>query len=265
MTRAGLCVIAIGIATGGAAAQSVEFRLIERFDDTFIGPGDSGPTGSPTTPGNAFDQTLWFVVQARVTGLNPQAFNGLGGFTGSVRVTADGGSGSFKASGVARLGGSPTNNSPVNFFPPGTSANGFETIGAAHYAPFRLVANLGAGGNGSRVTPESDELVNIFGATGGAALERLSSGEVTAAAWGVDTWINIYSFQYDVLTQGFQSLVFSTDFLASYFTSQDAQGIPNSLNFSGHTQGTYSIFIPSPGTASVVGLWALVALRRRRN
>ncbi len=256
--------IALAWSAAAAQAQSVEFRILERFNDTVVLPADAAPTANSVTVGDANDRTLWFVVQARVSGLNPDAFNGLGGYAGTIQMTAGAGNGSFKASGTGGQGGSPTNSSPVSFFPAGTVDNGFGTAGVAHYAPFRLIAALGAGGNGSRLTATSGSLIQTFGATGGDALQRLADGEVTAAAWGVGEWINVYSFQFDVLTFNAPSLVFATNFNATYFNARSPQGVPNSIDFPSQSQGTYTVLLPGPAAAGVLGLFGLVASIRRR-
>lgn len=264
MSRSLPCAIAIGLCPLAASAQSVEFRIVERFGDFVVLPSDAAPTATAATIGDANDRTLWFVVQARVSGLDIEDFTGLGGFVGSIQVSIGGSAGSFKAAGMGGQDGNPTNSSPVNFLPPGTSDNDFGLLGTAIYEPFRLVANLGAGANGTRPFPLSDTLTDIFGATGGAALERLNPDDLSAAAWGVDNWVNVYAFQYDVLGFGSQSMTFSTDFIASYFTMTTPEGVPNSIEFPNTTQGTYVVTLPTPAAAAVLGLAALYRLRRGR-
>lgn len=264
MLRFVFCAVAL-IGPSVAIGQSVEFRILERFNDTVIDAQDAPPTANATTAGNVHDRTLWFVVQARVSGLDIQDFTGLGGFVGSIHITPGTNSGSFKAAGTGGQNGNPTNNSPVNFFPAGTSDNGFGTFGTALYEPFRLVANLGPGANGTRPIPLSDSLTDIFGATGGIALERLNPDDLSPAAWGVDNWINVYAFQYDLLGFASPTLTFSTDFIASYFTMITPEGVPNSIEFPTTTQGTYVLTLPAPTAAAVLGLGALWASRRRRD
>lgn len=268
MKKIVLSALALAAAAGVANAQSLEYRIVERFNDTTVDVGDAAATVSPGTAGNANDKTLWFVVQARVTGLTggPEDFttNGLGGFAGSVGITSGGGGGAYKASGVAGTGGNPTNTSPSNFRPEG-NPYGWGS-GAALYAPFRLVSDLGAGGNGTRGSVNADSLTDIVGATGGAALANLTDGVTPNAAWAVGDWVSVYTFQYDVTDFTARTVVFQTNFVGStYFTSIDGQGIPNAIVFGQETQGSYTVTItPAPGAAALLGLGGLVAARRRR-
>jgi len=264
-----LSVLAVAAFAGAANAQTLEWRIVERFSDTVVGAaGDTNvPTATSGTAGSATDATLWFIVQARVTGLQPgTAINGLGGFAGTVNITSGGGGGSFKAAGTAGTGGNPTNNSPSNFYPASGLPNpGFGT-GPALYSPFRLVSDLGAGGNGTRASVGANALTDIVGATGGNALANLTDGAMENNVWGVDQWVNAYTFQYDVSDFTARTLVVQTNFVGStYFNAVDGGGVPNALLFQGESQGSYTVsIVPAPGAAALLGLGGLLAARRRR-
>jgi hypothetical protein len=265
-----LSALALAAAAGVANAQTLEYRIVERFNDTVVDQADAAPTASAGTVGTAADKTLWFVVQARVTGLAGGAgdftVHGLGGFAGAVNITTGGGGGSFKATGTAGTGGNPTNNSPSNFYPASGAPNpGFGT-GAALYSPFRLVSDLGAGGNGTRASVAANALTDIVGATGGAALANLTDGIFDNSNWGVNTWVNVYTFQYDVTAFNARTVTFQTSFVGStFFNAVDGSGVPNAIPFQGESQGSYTVTItPAPGAAALLGLGGLLAARRRR-
>ncbi len=275
MKKIVLSALALAAAAGAANAQAIQYQIVERFNDTVVDVADAAPTGAPGTAGNAADKTLWFVVLARATGLNaptPETLTGIGGFAGAINMTSNvaGGQngGSYKAAGIGGTGGNPTNNSPANFYPAGTSNPGLGS-GAALYYPFRVVADLGTGGNGTRLTANSPNLVDIAGAAGGAAgsaVTQITDGLVPNTAWGVNTWVPVYTFQYDVTDFTARTITFSTNFVGStYFTSADSSGVPNAIVFGQESQGSYTVQItPAPGAAALLGLGGLVAARRRR-
>ena len=165
MKKIVLSALAVASMAGIANAQSIEFQIVERFNDAAIDAGDGPATAAATTVGGNADKTLWFVVLARATGLNApttDTLTGIGGFAGTIVQTSSigvGGTtgGSYKATGAAGTGGNPTNNSPVNFFPAPSSNPSLGTAGVALYNPFRLVADLGAGGNGTRLAPNAEK------------------------------------------------------------------------------------------------------------
>jgi hypothetical protein len=256
---------AIGLCAATSVGQSIEFRILERFDDTFVGPGDAAATASPNVIGDANDKTLWFVVQARMSGLEPAEVAGIAAVAGSIVLSDSVGRGRFKAAGSAGFpAGSATNNSPVSYYPPGTSDYGFGTSGVAVYAPFRLISNLGPQFDGSVVGSVHSRMTSIVCATGAAELDRQVSGEVPQTVWGVDAWTNVFTSQFDASDFRTATLTFQTNFnRCGYIVGRDENGIPMAQDTSSITQASYTVLLPAPSSICIVVLVGFSHQRRR--
>lgn len=264
--------LALATVAGLANAQAVQFRIRERNNtvslDNTSGPTTAGGTGTSGAAASASavpaanSRTLWFVVEAQVTGVTADAntfYGGLAGFAGSINVA--GGGGNF------RFNGNNFNASPANFRLPGTGTTVFPNSGRGIYQPWTLVRDLGESATGVR-NPDGSGISQIAGAFGGSALADAyasnASDASSATSFGLGAWQAIYTFQYDVTDLAARSLVFTTAFDGDAFNSIDAQSVPTPIA-AADTQGSYTVaIVPAPGAAALLGLGGLLAARRRR-
>jgi len=266
--------LALATLAGLANAQAVQFRIRERNNtillDNTSGPATTGGAGTSGAGANASmapaanSRTLWFVVEAQVTGVtvDPVTFlGGLAGFAGSINVSSGAGGGNFK------FNGNNFNASPTSFRAPGTAATIVAQGGRGIYAPYRLVADLGESATGVRNAGDTgiSQIAGAFGGSSGAAAYLDFADEVgDASSFGIGGFQAIYTFQYDVTSLAARALVFTTSFDGDAFRLIDAQSVPTSIA-AVDTQGSYTVnIIPAPGAAALLGLGGLLVARRRR-
>lgn len=261
--------LALATLAGLANAQAVQFRIRER-NNTILLDNTSGPVtafggaGSSNAVPAANSRTLWFIVEAQVTGVTASTssfYGGLAGFAGSLDVLSGAGGGDFRFN-VAGF-----NASPANFRLPGTGATLFPNSGRGIYQPYTLVRDLGEVATGVRAAGGT-RIDQIVGAFGGSALAGQYSDTATAPSdattFGLGAWQAIYTFQYDVTSLTARTLTFRTNLDGDAFNAIDLQNVPTSIA-AADTQGSYSVnIIPAPGAAALLGLGGLLAARRRR-
>jgi hypothetical protein len=284
---------AIVAAAGAASAQSVEFRIIERTNQTIV---------------NSTDSLLELAVQAKVTGGNLGAF--------SFDIIANGELDSYGTLTKARI--SNTNGTYSTVTPWASNSTVGQGGMAAAYTYLASPAGTNVAAlNGSintssgtfTNTPGSQEIGLITGRLMGSPLigvpgmdPNLEGSPATWTGYGTGAtpsqgtlapldpalagpyfaggqFIDIYRFRYSVsnLTTP-RTLTFSLrNILAENFTrfvsngliwgAQDAtvpagsiSGAPLSATVTG-----FSLVIPGPGSAALLGLGGLVVCRRRRS
>jgi len=261
--------LALATLAGLANAQAVQFRIRER-NNTILLDNTSGPVtafggaGSSTAVPAANSRTLWFIVEAQVTGVTASTssfYGGLAGFAGSLDVPSGAGGGAF------RFNAAGFNASPATFRLLGTGATLFPNSGRGIYQPYTLVRDLGEVATGVRAAGDT-RIDQIVGAFGGSALAGQYSDNATAPSdattFGLGAWQAIYTFQYDVTSLTARTLTFRTNLDGDAFNAIDLQNVPTSIA-AVDTQGSYSVnIIPAPGAAALLGLGGLLVARRRR-
>jgi len=263
-----------------AIGQSVEFRLRERNNTTsplglgpptFGGTGTSGAaaTASQMPPPNS--STLWFIVEARVSGFPADAdtwFGGLASFSGSIEA--------ISAPGQFRFNGNGRNASPANIRFPGTPSL-FPSSGRGIYSPWTRYRDEGEIATGTvqfanGVATGINQIAGGISASTTNLFSDNAGGPSDAASFALNAWQPIYTFQFDVLYPGWM-IVFRTHLDAHGFTRLDGNNLPIEFPLVA-TQSIYSLNVlagpnagqifPTPGAAALLGLGGLLAARRRR-
>jgi len=264
-----LSALVLAAAAGAANAQSITFRVAERFGTTTVSPSGSTATGNST--GVVGDNRIGITVYGRLNSANNAALLGIGGYAFSVITNDTGVGGNFvtaassqdptrqRNAALANAGNGPgyTTFADTNGDP---APSGFGV-----YNPYRVVANLGDLASGSRgLSGGNNTLQEIVGATGPDQFASVAAGFASAGQFGLNTEIPLFTFMYDVSSFAARILTFRITGEAGSFV-----GFATGAPIAGPTSATFSEIysvnvIPAPGAAALLGLGGLLVARRRR-
>lgn len=265
--------------SAAAIAQPIEYRWVERHGQTSIGPGATVAPDGPTVDGHsATDATILLTLEARV--LTGGSARGLSTFAGNL-VTND-----LYNTGGQFMGQVSTTPSIA----PGTTVN-FARATAAYapslhsyidgdgaplpsgrgiFNPFRQIANLGDVANGvlNDEAPavaglQPPEFNSVIAMVGSLSQAHYLSNAGNPAGIGLGEFVPLFIVRYDVTSLEPRTLTFTYNgMIASFFLFSNGNPLlASSIEFS----STYSVdIVPAPGSAGVLALAGIAAVRRRR-